>query len=81
MAVNRCVCHDVTFKRLVEMARDEGLTLEQLSERTGCGTGCGTCVPYIRIALRTGQVDLPVLNAAALRDMASEPETELYSRG
>lgn len=35
--------------------------LEALAERTSCGTGCGSCRPYIRVALMTGRVSLPVL--------------------
>jgi bacterioferritin-associated ferredoxin len=36
------------------MARTEGLSLTQLEDRFGCGTGCGLCRPYVRRALRTG---------------------------
>lgn len=66
MRVDRCICHGVTFAELLRLARDRGLGLEELSELTGCGTGCGMCVPYIRAALRTGRAELPVLSPASL---------------
>jgi len=68
MAVTRCICHDVPFAELIGLARREGLSLEALSERTGCGTGCGSCVPYIRVALASGKSDLPVMTATQLRE-------------
>jgi bacterioferritin-associated ferredoxin len=61
MAVDRCVCWDVKFSTLIELARREGLTFEQLQQRTGCCTSCRMCEPYVRLALRTGQAVLPVL--------------------
>jgi len=61
MAVDRCVCYNVTFDRLLRLHRDEGLGLDALIERTGCTKGCGTCRPYIELMLRTGETDLPVI--------------------
>ena len=63
--VNRCVCHDVSFARLIELVRQHGFSLETLSERTGCGTGCGLCLPYIERAIASGIADLPILNVVA----------------
>ena len=60
--VNRCICHDVTFAELRVLAKRVGPDLAELSRRTGCGTGCGCCVPYIRLMLATGQVDFPVMS-------------------
>ena len=60
--VDRCVCHNVTFAELVRIHRETGADLAQLQRLTGCGTGCGMCVPYIRVALKTGRVRLPVMN-------------------
>lgn len=59
--VDRCVCHDVTFAELLRLVDERGLSLEELQEETGCGTGCGTCLPYIDIVLETRQTILPVL--------------------
>lgn len=60
MPVDRCVCYDISFARLLELARAEGLTLEQLKQRTGCCTGCTTCEPYVKLVLSTGRTSLPV---------------------
>lgn len=54
MRIDRCVCTDTTLADIVAMARTEGLSLTQLEDRLGCGTGCGLCRPYVRRALRTG---------------------------
>lgn len=42
-----------------------------LQDDTGLGTGCGTCVPYAQVALRTGRCVLPVMTQAEL-DRAME---------
>lgn len=67
MAVTRCTCHDVPFENLKELHETEGLTLRDMVQRTRCGTGCGLCVPYIRLMMRTGQTELPVLSPQELR--------------
>lgn len=66
MGVNRCVCHNVSFADLIALSRREGLSLQQLAERTGATTGCGSCGPYVRIALATGRCELPPMGAAEL---------------
>ncbi|MEO1130395.1 MAG: (2Fe-2S)-binding protein [Planctomycetota bacterium] len=66
MAVDRCVCHQVTFTELLRLHREEGLDLEGLQDRTGACTGCGSCEPYVRLTLRTGVVDHPVLTAGQI---------------
>lgn len=72
MGVDRCTCHDVSFAELRELA-DQGMNdLASLARHTGCGTGCGLCVPYIRVMLRTGQTVLPVLSAAEFRALVAE---------
>ncbi|MFO0859435.1 MAG: (2Fe-2S)-binding protein [Phycisphaerales bacterium] len=59
--VDRCVCRNVPFTELKKLA-DAGIRdVDELSGRTGCGTGCGMCIPYIRVMLKTGVTDLPVL--------------------
>jgi len=54
MAVDRCVCHEVSFTELKELARSAGCTLEELRDKTDCCTGCGMCEPYVRLMLKTG---------------------------
>jgi NAD(P)H-nitrite reductase large subunit len=50
--VRRCVCFDVTFAKLAEAGVS---SLEEASEKFGCGTKCGTCKPYILKMLQTGE--------------------------
>lgn len=66
MPVTRCVCHDVTFAELKALTPEVGADLDALATRTGCGTGCGTCIPYIQLMLRTGRTEFPVLTGAQL---------------
>jgi len=66
MPVDRCVCHQVPFAELLRLARDEGLGIDALVERTGCTTGCGTCEPYIRLAIATGRHELPPMSPAQI---------------
>jgi len=56
LTIDRCVCHDVTFRRALEVAKERSLSLEQLCDELGCTTGCGSCEPYLRRCLATGQV-------------------------
>ncbi|MFI4892163.1 MAG: hypothetical protein ACIAS6_03875 [Phycisphaerales bacterium JB060] len=74
--VERCVCFDQPFEKLLKLAREEGLTQEQLSERTGCCTGCGMCKPYVRVVLSTGRTSIPLMNGRALKAIAEEAEAE-----
>jgi len=70
--VDRCVCRDVTFAELLRIRDQTGADLDALQRRTGCGTVCGLCIPYIRAALRTGCTRLPVLSEEALDRLAPE---------
>lgn len=54
MSVDRCVCHGVTFASLKAMS-NTGTTVEELSQKTRCCTGCGMCRPYVVLMLRTGR--------------------------
>ncbi|MEM6333207.1 MAG: (2Fe-2S)-binding protein [Planctomycetota bacterium] len=55
MRITRCVCTNLSFAKLLDKARDESLSLDQLVERTGACDGCGMCRPYVRETLETGQ--------------------------
>lgn len=61
MAVDRCVCHDLTFAALKRLADTERLDFETLRARTLCCTGCTMCEPYVRLMLETGRTDFPPL--------------------
>lgn len=64
MAVDRCICYEVTFREVLALHRAEGLSFEELKLRTGCCCGCGTCEPYVRLTLETGRVVHPVLDTS-----------------
>lgn len=74
MAVDRCVCHDITFAELLRRARDAGIGFNELQQQTGCATGCALCEPYIRLALKTGRSTFPVLDEAAIKRLRPEVE-------
>lgn len=61
MAVNRCICSGVRFAEILRLHRDEGLTFDEIRERTGACDGCTSCEPYVRLTLSTGVTDHPVL--------------------
>lgn len=74
MAVNRCICRQVSFAEALPIARRHGCTsVKELQAYVDIGSGCGLCVPYMQRSLATGEVDLPVLGeveAAALRNVS-----------
>lgn len=58
--VDRCVCMDVTFEEMIRLHK-QGLDYEQIQRRTLCGTRCGMCIPYSRVAIKTGRARLAVM--------------------
>lgn len=58
--VKMCVCFDITFQSLW----DSGVrTAAEATERFGCGTKCGTCLPYLRLMEETGETEFEVLKS------------------
>ena len=72
MAVDRCVCWDLTFAELRKIADAASLDFDGLVDRTGCCTGCTTCEPYVRRMLQTGETEMPVLSASEVRRAMGE---------
>jgi len=72
------VCAGITFEELQKVRVREGLTLEELKERTGCCLGCGTCEPYVRLSLSSGRTVFPVLS---LREVDEIMEAARGPRG
>ena len=68
--VDRCVCVQVMFEDLLRLHRRTGAGFDALQRRTGCGKGCGLCIPYIKAALATGRARLPVMSDAELSRLA-----------
>jgi bacterioferritin-associated ferredoxin len=46
--MTRCECAGLPFAEVERRIREEGLTLEELGERTGCGRLCTACLPDLR---------------------------------
>lgn len=58
--VRMCVCHNVTFEEL----KAAGVSsIDEIAARFGCGTTCGSCLPYLRRMLQTGRTAFPLLDA------------------
>lgn len=55
MRIDTCICTMRSFEDLIDTARVNHWSLEQLSEKTGACRGCGLCKPYLRRGLETGQ--------------------------
>ena len=74
--VERCVCFDQPFDKLLKLAREEGLSQDELSQKTGCCTGCGMCKPYVRVVLSTGRTSIPLMNGRDLKSIAEQAEAD-----
>jgi bacterioferritin-associated ferredoxin len=66
MPIDRCVCRQIPFETLREIAAEESLGVEALLDSTGCGSSCGLCVPYIHAMLATGRTSFPVMSPREL---------------
>lgn len=83
MPVTRCICHNITFAELHTLSQqltaqlgihpDSPQMLETLRARTGCTSGCGTCLPYVKVMLKTGHTSLPVLTSQQVERILSTP--------
>jgi bacterioferritin-associated ferredoxin len=56
--VTRCVCHDISFR---EIAGANPNSLEEIASQYGAGTGCQSCIPYLRRMLVTGETAFAVI--------------------
>ncbi|MGF1670933.1 MAG: hypothetical protein ACFCU6_10815 [Balneolaceae bacterium] len=56
MAINRCICHDISFAEIKEIAREKNISaIEELQHFNICSKGCMICRPYVAEVLRTGK--------------------------
>ena len=56
LRIERCVCHDVTFREVVEWSKSTRCaSVEGAARELKCTTSCGMCTPYVERALETGQ--------------------------
>lgn len=75
MPIDRCVCRQIPFDDLRNVAAEESLGLEALLDSTGCGSSCGLCVPYIQAMLATGRTTFPVMSPRELERMCKGGNT------
>lgn len=56
MPVERCICHQISFSTVKQIAANNGLkTIEELREKKICSTNCKMCEPYILKMFETGE--------------------------
>jgi bacterioferritin-associated ferredoxin len=72
VSVDRCVCHAILFRDLIDLACKTGQDFRALQEATGCGTRCGMCAPYAQVALKTGKHRLPVMSDEQFEEALGE---------
>ncbi len=49
--MTRCECVELPFDEIARRLREDGLSLEELQNRTGCGLLCTACLPDLRAHL------------------------------
>jgi bacterioferritin-associated ferredoxin len=47
-AMTRCECAGLAFDEIARRILEEGASLEEVQERTGCGRLCTACLPALR---------------------------------
>jgi bacterioferritin-associated ferredoxin len=50
-AMTRCECAELPFDEVARRIREDGASLEEVQERTGCGRLCSACLPDLRAHL------------------------------
>ncbi len=53
-AMTRCECAELAFSAIARLHREEGLSLEEITHRTGCGSTCTACLPDLHAYLKSG---------------------------
>jgi len=52
-AMTRCECAEMAFSAIARLHREQGLSLEEIGRRTGCGRLCTACLPDLRDYLKS----------------------------
>jgi hypothetical protein len=56
MKVDRCICHEITFAEIKQIATKRKLDCVQEIQKSGIAcTNCKLCVPYVDLVLKTGE--------------------------
>jgi bacterioferritin-associated ferredoxin len=53
--MTRCECAEVSFDEIARRMREDGLSLEEIASRTGCGRLCTACLPDLHAHLGQGR--------------------------
>ena len=53
--MTRCECAEVSFDEIARRMREDGLSLEEMGRRTGCGRLCTACLPDLRAHVGKGR--------------------------
>jgi hypothetical protein len=46
--MERCECAEMAFDEVARRMGEQGLSLEEVADRTGCGRICSACLPDLR---------------------------------
>lgn len=61
MAIDRCICHKITFSEIKKIAREREIsTIEELQKAKISSTSCKLCEPYVKQMLVTGKTVFPI---------------------
>lgn len=52
-AMTRCECAEMSFSTIARLHREEGLSLDEIAHRTGCGRTCTACIPDLHDFLKS----------------------------
>jgi bacterioferritin-associated ferredoxin len=56
MKVDRCICHEITFAEIKDIATENKLDCVKEIQQNGIAcTNCKLCVPYVEMVLETGE--------------------------
>jgi NAD(P)H-nitrite reductase large subunit len=52
-AMTRCECAEMAFSAIARLIREQGLSLDDITHRTGCGRTCTACLPDLHEYLKS----------------------------
>ncbi len=56
MPIDRCICHNISFKEIKRIVDDKSLeSLQELQAENISSKKCKLCLPYVEALLKTGK--------------------------
>jgi bacterioferritin-associated ferredoxin len=56
MIISHCICHEISFQSIKEMADKLNITdIAELQRELDFGLNCSMCLPYVNRTLKTGE--------------------------